>query len=139
VCLTVRVEPTALSGDALRRIAAEQVGSPIHFGYEGAGGILHRHPARLTLHACDLLTDGADWNAATWAMTPGAAAELADAFAFVLDRSPSGITAEARWDGDTPDTTTPLSRESFLELVRTGQLGTKDRYIVEPTRDIRRR
>ena len=125
-----------IDDDALRSIASHAIAQKVRFGYEGAGGLLHRHPARLSLHACDLLTDDADWNAETWDMSPEASAELADAFDLVLDRSRNGMVASALWDGDSAAGTQTLDRRAFIEIVRGGRLGTKTRYAVQPSRDI---
>jgi hypothetical protein len=137
MCLTVRLQPVGLEDADVRRLATDAPTS-MGFGYEGRG-ILRRHPARLALHGCDLLTDEADWNAATWDMTWDAAAGLADSIDYFIRKAPQGLIAEAFWDGDRAESTVELSADAFLDLVRSGRLGTKTRYAVTPSRDIAQR
>lgn len=135
-----RVKPPKRRPDErLRQLAAAGPAGEARFRFEGRGGLLSRHPARLSLHACDLLADSADWNAVTWDMTTSGAESLAAAFAYVLDQSPDGVTADALWDGDHAETTLNVTEEAFLDLVRSGRLGTKVGYNVLASRVIARR
>jgi hypothetical protein len=135
MCLTIRAELTAVDDGALRAIAAAAPRMDVRFAYESAGGLFHHHGAPLTLHGCELLADSADWNAPTWDMTADGIRDLDAAFTFVLDHAPDGITTEALWEGDSPEMTTTIARDAFLELVRSGRLGTKAKYIVRPSSD----
>jgi hypothetical protein len=82
--------------------------------------------------ACSLLTDDADWNAATWDMLEDARLRLARTVEALGNRFPRGFTLEALWIGETPDETRIVTADELAQFVRANALGTKTRYEVDP-------
>lgn len=129
MCLIISAEVPGVDESGLRDITRAWPDSGLHFTVEGRG-LLGRHRPRLGFHACDLLSDDADWNAATWAMTPDGVAHLTEAWLRLFERVPGDVVAQALWDGDRPETEQTLTQAEFLDLVRHGSLGTKTRYLI---------
>lgn len=90
-------------------------------------------PARATISeeggcACSLLSDDADWNAATWAMRPEILERLARTLQILADEGPSTLFLEALWVGETPVATTRVTAAELVMLARSSRLGTRTRY-----------
>jgi hypothetical protein len=94
--------------------------------------LLHRprFSSTLYVHGCELLTDDADWGAATWDMTRQGRQQLADAFDALFAAYAGQVAIEALWEGDKATTQEALSREQLLAKVRENEVGTKTRYLV---------
>jgi hypothetical protein len=131
VCLTISAEIRGADEQRLKDIIRGWPESGLAFGAEGKG-LLGRHSARLAFHACDLLSDDADWNAPSWAMTPESIVVLADLWGRLFERVSGEVVAQALWDGDRPEVEQTLSRAAFMDVVAQGALGTKTRYLVKP-------
>lgn len=130
MCLTIRLTPVS---EANRLLQDFSTTDPARRGWRFEGrSRLGRHDARLSLHACELLADDADWDAPTWAMAPGAAEHLADTLSTLLDDLGDTAIVEALWEGEAPSDERPLSRTQFVALVGRGELGTHTRYRVDP-------
>lgn len=131
MCLTIIAEIPGVDERGLKDIIRGWPDAGLAFGAEGKG-LLGRHQPRLAFHACDLLSDDADWNAPTWAMTPESLVELADLWVRLFERVPGDVAAQALWDGDRAEAEQALSRAEFVDVVRQGALGTKTRYLIHP-------
>jgi hypothetical protein len=131
VCLTISAEIRGADEQRLKDIIRGWPESGLAFGAEGKG-VLGRHQPRLAFHACDLLSDDADWNAPSWAMTPESIVVLADLWGRLFERVSGEVVAQALWDGDRPEVEQTLSRAAFMDVVAQGALGTKTRYLVKP-------
>ncbi len=129
MCLTISAEISGVDESGLKDIIRGWPESGLAFGAQGRG-LLGRHRPRLAFHACDLLSDEADWNAPTWSMTPESLVELADLWARLFERVPGDVAVQALWDGDRAEIEQALSRAEFVDLVRQGALGTKTRYLI---------
>lgn len=129
MCLTIKVSAAALDPDQLLAIAQAWPEDRMPFHVDGKGWLRPR-PVGFALHACELLSDDADWNADTWAMQADASTALTAAFAWLLDEIDGEITAEAIWEGDRATSEETTSRAAFLDLVSRSALGTKTRYTV---------
>jgi hypothetical protein len=129
--LTISAEIPGVDEPGLKDIIRGWPDDGLAFGAEGKG-VLSRHRPRLAFHACDLLSDDADWNAPTWAMTPESLVELADLWVRLFERVQRDVAAQALWDGDRAEVEQALSRAEFMEVVRQGALGTKTRYLIHP-------
>lgn len=99
------------------------------FAVQGPG-LLRRHQPRLALHACDLLSDEADWNAPTWATTDEGARRLRTSLERLFELIAGEMTVAALWDGDHAEADAPISRGDLLGTIAASGLGTKTRYIV---------
>jgi hypothetical protein len=129
MCLDIRIEGAGLDERQLRGIASAASDGGLSFAAHGAGLLGHHRP-RLALHACELLSDDADWNAATWSMTPEGAQSLFQALARLFGLIGSDLSLEALWDGDTSEGERRLNRAELLDVVRRGALASKTRYLV---------
>ena len=130
MCLYVRVAAPDDSADSLREVAAAAHPDDIDgFAYEGPG-FFRRHPPRVGLHACELLTDDADWNAATWSMTPAGRERLRASLAWLLPQLAGDVLVDALWDGDAPSDERRLSADELLAVIASGQVATRTRYVV---------
>jgi hypothetical protein len=78
---------------------------------------------------CELLTDEADWNDATWAMHPGAREMLAQTLEALTHASPSAVV-EVLWVGDRAVHEEKVSPAELAAITRASALGTKTRYVV---------
>ncbi len=130
VCLTIKVSATGLEPNRLVAIAKAWPVDRLPFHVDGKGWLRPR-PVGFALHACDLLSDEADWDAETWAMQPDALARLESAMSWLLDQVDGEVLVEALWDGDRATSETDISRAGFLGIVRAGELGTKTRYVID--------
>lgn len=131
MCLTISAEIPGVDEPGLKDIILGWPDSGLAFR-AGGKGLLGRHRPRLAFHACDLLSDDADWNAPTWAMTPESIVELADLWVRLFERIPGDVAAQALWDRDRAEVEQALSRAEFVDVVRKGALGTKIRYLIHP-------
>jgi hypothetical protein len=86
--------------------------------------------------ACSLLTDDADWNAATWDMLEDARLRLGRTIEALGKSLPNGFTLEALWIGETPDETRTVTADELARIACASELGTKTRYEVMPTKEI---
>ncbi len=129
MCLDIVAEVEALDFTGLKDLTDGWPASESHFTAQGKG-LLGRHPPRLWLHGCGLLSDDADWNAPTWAMTRAGTAALIDACQLLFDRVTGDIHVQATWGGERPAVEVDVSRPAFLNLVRHGALRTKTGYRV---------
>jgi hypothetical protein len=129
MCLTITVEIPGLTTSELGGIARRISGPDLDFSVQGTG-LLGRHQPRLALHACDLLSDEADWNAPTWAMNDERADRLRKAFERLFELAAGDVTVTALWDGDRPETDELATRGELLETIAAGGLGTKTRYVI---------
>jgi hypothetical protein len=123
--------PTVDAQDRLRELGQDDRARAFGWRFEGRSR-LAGHDARLTLHACDLLADDADWDARTWLMAPGAAQELAESIDALLVGLGVDAVVEAVWEGETPTEEQSIARTRFVDLVRRGSLGTHTRYRISP-------
>ena len=130
MCLTISVELEGVDESGLRSIVEGWPEPSLVFRAEGKG-FRGRHQPRLTLHACGLLSDAADWNAATWAMTPEGIKSLTDLWVHLFERVSGDVTVQALWEGDLPKVDQAVTRAEFMDLVGKGALGTKTRYLVQ--------
>ena len=76
----------------------------------------------------ELLTDAADWDAATWDMDRDGVEQLATTLEWLFAELPGELTFEATWDG--PAEEKPVARAGLLALVRASEIGTRTRYRV---------
>lgn len=129
MCLTIRLVPVNNNGDQLRAHSEGVQARALGWRFEGRSR-LAKHAARMTLHACDLLADDADWDAPTWSMPREAAEQLAESFEALLDRLDGAVTVEALWDGESPTNEESIGRTQFVDLVRRGSLATRTRYLL---------
>lgn len=86
----------------------------------------------LAMDGCELLADTADWDAATWDMTPEAADRLAQTLAWVIGQVGEPIAVQALWEGEKPEREVATTPTELTELARQSRLGTKTRYLVRP-------
>lgn len=126
MCLTISIRATGLDVQAQKELSARF--PALHRGLFPA---LRRGRGFLSVHGCDLLSDAADWDAATWAFTTDGRNALREMVAAVLARVPGDIEVEALWGGDAPSIEQQLSRTALLSLVERDGLGTRTRYLVQ--------
>ncbi len=129
MCLTITIGSAGLDTEALGHIARTVSAADIDFSVQGSG-LLRRHTPRLAIHACDLLSDEADWNAPSWAMSEDGRGRLSGGLARLFAEMPGELTVAALWDGDRADMDTSISRDELLSLISANALGTKTRYVV---------
>lgn len=129
MCVTIRLEPTPDMERRLRELSKSDRARALGWRFEGQSR-LWRHGARMTLHACELLADDADWDAPTWSMSSTAAEQLAESFEALLDGLDGDVAVEALAEGDRPTDEKSIGRPQFVDLVRGGSLGTHTRYLV---------
>lgn len=120
-----------MSEDSLRVLVSSWPRDKLEFHIERARP--RQNPLRLALHACDLLTDEADWDAPIWAMAPVQSAHLADTLSWLLNELRGEATVTALWEGDAPDVEIQIDRRALIELIRGSGLGTKTRYSISTT------
>jgi hypothetical protein len=131
MCLTITIEPNGLSAHEVKAIVES---GPADLGATfGDPKLFRRHPPRVYIHGCDLLSDDADWDADTWAMTGSGASRLANSLRWILGRARLGAMVEALWDGETARRETPMAVEDLIRLAQAGALETHTRYQVLPT------
>jgi len=78
--------------------------------------------------ACDRLSDGADWDAPTWAMTPDGANQLAREIASLALAADAPMLLQALGGGDEPDHTVSLTLQELCDLAAASRLGTRTAY-----------
>lgn len=131
MCMTIRLIPAGESQHPLRELSPSEAARALGWRYDGRSR-LGRHGARLSLHACDLLTDEADWDAPTWSMSPGVAEQLADSMSALLAELGDTAFVEALWEGEAPVDERYLPTTEFVGLVRRGEMATHTRYRIRP-------
>ena len=117
MCLEIIAE---IAPDAPARVSAERLSE-----VSGLSVRKVRRQPRGALHfsqqpgcSCDLMTDSADWNAATWDLTPRALDGLERAVT-VLVRDARRFTFLAHWlGGDEPPTVAAVSGQELLREIR---------------------
>ena len=88
---------------------------------------------RLTVDACDLLTEDADWDAATWDMSTEGRAALHDALRLVFDEVSGPVALTALWWEGTHAPRVPMqpvARQEFLALVNANAISARSGYDV---------
>jgi hypothetical protein len=123
VCLTISIRASGLDAQAQKELSAQ-----FPAFHRGRFPALHRGRGSLSVHGCELLSDAADWNAATWAFTTDGRNALREMMAAVLARVPGDIEVEALWGGDASSVEQQVSRATLLSLVERDALGTRTRY-----------
>ncbi len=129
MCLRIRFMPTVGAEERLREVGKDGRARSLGWRFERRSR-LGRHDARLTLHACDLLAEDADWDAPTWSMSPPAAEQLAQSLGELLVGMGVGAVVDALWEGEMATDEQSIGRPRFVDLVRRGSLGTHTRYLV---------
>lgn len=129
MCLTIRLAPDGGVDSRLRELTRKNHALAMGWRFEG-GSRLGRHAPRLSLHACDLLADDADWGAPTWSMSPVATGRLAESIEALLEGIGGPATLEALWEGETAVSEEPIGRGQLVALIRRGALGTHTRYLL---------
>jgi len=81
--------------------------------------------------ACDLLTDQADWDAATWDLKQEALTPLAEAVKLITSMGPKGLVVEAFWGGDNSKETVEVTPDELAEIILKNQLRTRTSYAVK--------
>ena len=76
-----------------------------------------------------LLTDDADWNAATWDMDREGLESLATTLEWLFAELPGELTFEATW-ADQAEEEKGVTRAGLLAIVRASEIATKTRYRV---------
>lgn len=79
--------------------------------------------------SCSLLSAAADWNAPVWALDPKVLDGLARALQLVSDEA-GGLTFQAQWLGDKPETRSHLRLRDLLTDVVNNQVRNKHVYVV---------
>lgn len=124
MCMIVSVTAPASDRETLQRVASRLDGplAPFVVVDDGEPGI--------SAHGCDLLTDDADWDAATWAMRAEALVELDRAWRTVFALVSGDVEVAATWSGDEIEQVESVSRSEFRHLTARSLLGTHTRYRV---------
>lgn len=122
MCLMLEIRGDVLTAPEAKRIAART-------------GLLSasNRPPRLTLDACDLLTEDADWDAATWDMSAEGRAALHDALRLVFEHVSGPLSVTALWWEGTRAPRVPmgpLSRGELLSRVAANAISTREGYSV---------
>src|SRR5262245_51687340 len=118
MCLEVIAE---IDADVRTRVGAERLaeasGLSVTKLRRGSPGALHFSENRGC--SCDLMTESADWNAATWDLTPRAVEGLERAVALLV-REARRFTFLAHWlgGGDEPPTVVDVSGKELLREIR---------------------
>jgi hypothetical protein len=129
VCLTITVELADASEEELGPLARALSTPDLDFDTQGPG-FLRRHAPRLALHACGLLAEDADWDAATWSMTKEGSAGLSAAFGRLFQATSGEVRIAALWEGDQAETERAISQQEMVKIAAEGELSTKTRYVI---------
>jgi len=78
--------------------------------------------------ACSLLSDSADWNSETWDFLPSAIPRLIETVLYIGASLPSGFSISFVWAGEDPRASKRLPIESFVDLIRDNEVGTRRCY-----------
>ena len=96
----------------------------------------HRSPMPGSLHvsveggcSCSLMSDGADWNAPTWALDPKVLDGLARILRLLNDEA-AGFTLQALWIGDEVETEGHVPISEVVADVLNNKLRNKHKYVV---------
>ena len=87
------------------------------------------HFARGRGCSCSLLTDEADWAKPTWTLDPQVLEGLARAVELLAARA-DGLTFQALWIGDTPETTDRVPLKQLLRDIRGNAVRNKHVYTI---------
>ena len=134
MCLVISVELFGVPKRDPQLFTAQQRANTIDLRFEGMTGLFSRGNPRLSLSekgegcACSMLTDDADWNAATWDMRGDVVVAVADTLMTIPRRN--GFAFEALWIGDRPKTDQRVSIDDLANRVRANRVGNKVRYVV---------
>ncbi len=138
MCLMLWLEVEASQREQLEIAASRASGGVIQVAVQHAPRWLWatQQPARAFLSeaggcACSLLTDDADWEAATWRMRPEILEPLADTIGALLATSLDHPSIQALWIGEATGETKHVSPNEVIALTRTSRLGTKTRYVID--------
>jgi hypothetical protein len=120
MCLTITIRASGVHAETRRQL---EVRFP---------ELLDRRTGKdaVYLHACELLSEEADWNSPTWTLTADGRKTLSVAINAIFADAAGPIEFEALWEGDRADTEQTVSRSDLLSLVDADGLGTKTRYHV---------
>jgi hypothetical protein len=80
--------------------------------------------------ACSLLSNDADWDAATWSMKPELLERLARTLFTLAEHGPDGMMVEALWQGEKPEREEKVTARGLADLARNSRLGTHTRYLL---------
>jgi hypothetical protein len=119
--LVIPAETGQVSADALSTasgLTVTKVNRPAKGAYRFA-----REPGC----SCSLLSDDADWNRPTWDLQNDVLEGLARAVEMVAERA-GGLTLQALWIGDQPDTTSRVPLKALLRDIRSNSLKNKHVY-----------
>lgn len=133
MCLALRVRAPLSAADVLATAVAALSSPAVTFEPPR-----HAHPPRwpwarahppeaVAPCLCELLSDGADWNAAAWAMHPDGREALA-ATLEAVGRAVPGAEIEVLWAGDRAEREEAVTPAALGALARASALGTKTRY-----------
>ena len=78
----------------------------------------------------EILTDQADWNAETWDMEKEGLASLASILERFMAEVKADFSFSAMWVGEKPKKELTVSGKELLEIIKSGQIGTRTRYFV---------
>lgn len=129
MCLTITVEVADLSEQELGALAREVSTSDLDFSTQGPG-LLRRHAPCLAVHSCELLSEDADWDAATWSMTDDGARKLSAALGRLCELTSGEVSVAALWDGGRAEMEQAISQQEFLRIAAASELGTRTRYVI---------
>lgn len=136
MCLEIRVKFDDLNYDNAVALAQCVSGDGVYLvSARNAGKLFRKKEPFLVICpdgscACSLLTDQADWGADTWDMDPDLLPKLAVTIEELSRHATLPMTVEALWVGDEPLKRVQLTLNAFLDIVRTGRLGTRTAYDV---------
>lgn len=128
MCLTISIRASGLDDHAEKELSERF--PALH---RDRFRVLRRGGGLLSIHACDFLSEPADWNAGTWTMTVDGRRSLSEMMAAVFARLPGEIEVVAAWGGDAPTREQQVSHANLLSLVESDGLGTRTRYQVRPS------
>jgi hypothetical protein len=80
--------------------------------------------------ACSLLADDAEAGAARWTLRAEQVEPLASTLEGMAVRLPPGALLEAMWVGDAAEEQRAVTPAQLADIVRSGQLGTRTRYVI---------
>ena len=133
MCLAISAKLDGLDKEALEQLASRLNSDGWDFA---ASEPILSFRAQLLLYfnggpcACDRLSDAADWDAPTWAMTPDGADQLAREIAALANAANAAMVFQALWGGDKPDHTASLTVQELCDLAAASKLGKRTAYRV---------
>src|SRR5262245_36415068 len=118
MCLVISVELFGVPKSDAQLFTAQQRANTIDLRFDGMTGLFNRGNPRVSLSergkgcACSMLTDDADWNAATWDLREDVVSALADTLTTIHRHAGNGFAFEGLWIGDRPKTDQRNDRRS---------------------------